>query len=51
MFQCDSSMSKSDAIWRFNLSADLNNDLDFLEEQLAKQEKGKKIKICKEFCG
>lgn len=33
-------MSKSDAIWSFNLSTDLNNDLNFfLEEQLAKQEK------------
>lgn len=35
-------MSKSDAIWSFNLRADLNNDLDFLDEQLAKQEKGEK---------
>lgn len=35
-------MSKSDAIWSFNLSAGLNNDLDFLEEQPAKQEKEEK---------
>lgn len=46
-------MSKNDAIWSFNLSADLNNDLDFLEEQLAKQEKEKKKNQnnYKEFCG
>lgn len=30
LFQGDSSMSKSDAIWSFNLRADLNNDLDFM---------------------
>lgn len=45
MLQCDSSMSKSDAIWSFNLSTDLNNDLNILEEQLAKQEKGGKKSV------
>lgn len=38
---------RSGAIWSFNLSTDLNNDLNILEEQLAKQEKGGKRNLYK----